>query len=146
VIRLGAIVLAAVVGVAIAVAARDEAPERAVAPAAERAATVRLRRVANVDQPVHVAAPRNERGRIYIVEKTGRIRVLESGRLRAALDVTDPEPLPEDHPLWTAPGALVVPHVGGASSAMRPRAVKLIRTQIERMLAGEPPLNVVYES
>ena len=55
----------------------------------------------------------------------------------------DPEPLPADHPLWSLPGALVVPHVGGASSAMHPRAVRLIRTQIERLHAGEEPLNVV---
>ena len=71
---------------------------------------------------------------------------LERGRLRAALDVTDPEPLPGDHPLWSLPGALIVPHVGGNTSAMLPRTVRLIRAQIERMLAGEPPLNVVYES
>lgn len=44
------------------------------------------------------------------------------------------------------PGALIVPHVGGDSSAMMPRTVRLIRAQIERMLIGEPPLNVVYES
>jgi phosphoglycerate dehydrogenase-like enzyme len=85
-------------------------------------------------------------GRGPLIDTDALVAEVESGRLRAALDVTDPEPLPEDHPLWSAPGALVVPHVGGASSAMRPRAAKLIRTQIERMLAGEPPLNVVYES
>jgi phosphoglycerate dehydrogenase-like enzyme len=60
--------------------------------------------------------------------------------------VTDPEPLPADHPLWSLPGALIVPHVGGNSSAMQPRMARLIRTQIERMRAGEPPLNVVFES
>ena len=84
-IRAAVVLLVALAGVAIAVAARDGgSPEREAAPAAERAASVRLRRVANVDQPVHLAAPRNERGRAYIVEKTGRIRVLEKGRLRAA--------------------------------------------------------------
>lgn len=85
-------------------------------------------------------------GRGPLIDTDALVAELERGRLRAALDVTDPEPLPADHSLWWAPGALIVPHVGGASSAMKPRTVKLIRTQIERMLAGEPPLNVVYES
>ncbi|RKO26066.1 hydroxyacid dehydrogenase [Pseudarthrobacter phenanthrenivorans] len=66
-----------------------------------------------------------------------------SGRLRAALDVTDPEPLPADHPLWTTPGVLITPHVGGASSAMFPRMVRLIRKQIGLMLEGKEPVNVV---
>jgi phosphoglycerate dehydrogenase-like enzyme len=85
-------------------------------------------------------------GRGPLIDTDALVSELQRGRLRAALDVTDPEPLPADHPLWSAPGALIVPHVGGASSAMKPRTVKLIRTQIERMLAGENPLNVVYES
>ena len=66
-----------------------------------------------------------------------------SGRIRAALDVADPEPLPQDHPLWRTPGVIISPHVGGASSAMRPRMGKLLQRQIELMLAGEPPVNVV---
>ncbi|MHC6593215.1 2-hydroxyacid dehydrogenase [Arthrobacter sp. C152] len=66
-----------------------------------------------------------------------------SGRLRAALDVTDPEPLPADHPLWTTPGVLITPHVGGASSAMFPRMVKLIRKQIALLQDGKAPVNVV---
>lgn len=66
-----------------------------------------------------------------------------SGRIRAALDVTDPEPLPQDHPLWRTPGVIISPHVGGASSAMRPRMGRLLQRQIDLMLAGEPPVNVV---
>lgn len=66
-----------------------------------------------------------------------------SGRIRAALDVTDPEPLPQDHPLWRTPGVIISPHVGGASSAMRPRMGKLLQRQIDLMLADEPPVNVV---
>jgi phosphoglycerate dehydrogenase-like enzyme len=85
-------------------------------------------------------------GRGPLIDTEALVAELQHGRLRAALDVTDPEPLPADHPLWSAPGALIVPHVGGASSAMKPRTARLIRTQIERMLAGEPPLNVVHES
>lgn len=66
-----------------------------------------------------------------------------SGRLRAALDVTDPEPLPASHPLWSTPGVLITPHVGGASSAMFPRMVKLIRKQIRNLLEGKAPVNTV---
>lgn len=71
------------------------------------------------------------------------VKALYDGQVRAALDVTDPEPLPEGHPLWSAPGALVLPHVAGGSSAMWPRAYKLIREQLFRFEAGEPMANVV---
>ncbi|KFF59812.1 hydroxyacid dehydrogenase [Cryobacterium sp. MLB-32] len=69
-----------------------------------------------------------------------------SGRLRLALDVTDPEPLPQGHPLFALPNVIISPHVGGASSAMRPRMARLIRRQIERMLRGDAPMNVVLRS
>ena len=69
-----------------------------------------------------------------------------SGRLRLALDVTDPEPLPAGHPLFALPNVLISPHVGGASSAMLPRMARLVREQVERMLRGETPLNVVLTS
>lgn len=82
-------------------------------------------------------------GRGTVLDTDALVSELESERLRAALDVVDPEPLPEDHPLWHAPGALVVPHVGGAADAMRPRIASLIRTQIERLASGEEPLNIV---
>lgn len=65
------------------------------------------------------------------------------GRLRAALDVTDPEPLPADHPLWRAPGVLVTPHVGGITSAFLPRARRLLRDQLRRWAAGEELENTV---
>ena len=64
-------------------------------------------------------------------------------RLRFALDVTDPEPLPPDHPLWSAPGVLITPHVGGPSSAFRPRAVTMLRHQLQRIARGQEPLNIV---
>ncbi|RLV48994.1 dihydrofolate reductase [Nocardioides mangrovicus] len=67
----------------------------------------------------------------------------EGGRVAAALDVTDPEPLPDAHPLWSAPNVLVSPHVGGATSAMWPRAHRLVREQLERFAAGEDLLNVM---
>ncbi len=66
-----------------------------------------------------------------------------SGRLRAGLDVTDPEPLPADHPLWTTPGVLITPHVGGATSAMLPRAQRLLRSQVEALRDNRTLMNVV---
>ncbi|UNZ17186.1 2-hydroxyacid dehydrogenase [Streptomyces sp. 891-h] len=59
------------------------------------------------------------------------------GRLRAALDVTDPEPLPKDHPLWRTPGVLITPHLGGITSAFYPRARRLLSAQLRRWAAGE---------
>lgn len=70
----------------------------------------------------------------------------ERGRLRFALDVTDPEPLPAGHPLFALPNVLISPHVGGASTAMIPRMARLLREQIERMLRGDEPVNVVFRS
>lgn len=69
--------------------------------------------------------------------------IAAAGRLAFALDVTDPEPLPEGHPLWQAPGVLITPHLGGGTTAMLPRMGALVRTQIERVRAGESPLHVV---
>jgi phosphoglycerate dehydrogenase-like enzyme len=70
---------------------------------------------------------------------------VSTGRLRAALDVTDPEPLPSDHPLWHAPGVVITPHVGGASDAMWPRSYRLVAEQLRRVAAGEPLLNQVSD-
>jgi phosphoglycerate dehydrogenase-like enzyme len=78
-----------------------------------------------------------------IVDTQALLAELESGRLRAALDVTDPEPLPAGHPLWHAPGVLITPHVGGPSSAFLPRAKRLLRDQLTLFAAGEPVRNVV---
>ena len=80
-----------------------------------------------------------------VVDTDALLAETTSGRLRAALDVTDPEPLPDGHPLWRAPGVLISPHVGGASSAFRPRAVALLRRQLEAYAAGRPLDNVVNE-
>jgi phosphoglycerate dehydrogenase-like enzyme len=81
------------------------------------------------------------RGRL--VDTDALVTALGTGRIRAALDVTDPEPLPPDHPLWYAPNVLISPHVGGASSAFAPRADRLIAAQLARFAAGEPLVNVV---
>ncbi|WP_329141141.1 2-hydroxyacid dehydrogenase [Streptomyces sp. NBC_01476] len=81
-----------------------------------------------------------------VVDTKALLAEAESGRLLAALDVTDPEPLPPGHPLWHAPGVLISPHVGGSTSAFRPRAHRLIRDQLSRFAAGEPLANVVATS
>jgi phosphoglycerate dehydrogenase-like enzyme len=78
-----------------------------------------------------------------VVDTEALLAELQSGRLRAALDVTDPEPLPADHPLWAAPGLLLTPHVGGDSDAFEPRALRLVGEQLRRYCAGEPLLNVI---
>jgi phosphoglycerate dehydrogenase-like enzyme len=78
-----------------------------------------------------------------LVDTNALVAELSAGRIRAALDVTDPEPLPADHPLWRQPGVLISPHVGGASSAFAPRADRLIAAQLTRFMAGEPLANVV---
>ena len=82
-------------------------------------------------------------GRGPLIDTDALVDHVRRGRIRAALDVTDPEPLPEGHPLWGLDGVLISPHVGGASSAMRPRIARLVRRQIEHLLAGEEPENVV---
>jgi phosphoglycerate dehydrogenase-like enzyme len=68
-----------------------------------------------------------------------------AGRLRAALDVTDPEPLPPGHPLWSAPGLLLTPHVAGLSTQTAARAQAINSDQLARYAAGEPLRNVVGE-
>ncbi|MFE1508513.1 2-hydroxyacid dehydrogenase [Streptomyces sp. NPDC058726] len=78
-----------------------------------------------------------------VVDTKALLNELESGRITAALDVTDPEPLPTEHPLWRAPGVLVTPHVGGPTSAFLPRAERLLRDQLRRYVNQEEPGNVV---
>ncbi|WP_053351212.1 2-hydroxyacid dehydrogenase [Leucobacter musarum] len=78
-----------------------------------------------------------------VIDTNALVAELTAGRLRAALDVTDPEPLPNDHPLWNAPNVLITPHVGGDSSAMLPRVAHLIERQIAHLQRGERPENLV---
>ena len=79
-----------------------------------------------------------------VVVTDALVAELATGRLRAGLDVTDPEPLPPGHPLWTTPNTLISPHVGGDSTAFPPRARSLLREQLTRYAAGEPLQNVVH--
>jgi phosphoglycerate dehydrogenase-like enzyme len=80
-----------------------------------------------------------------VVETGALVAELAAGRLRAALDVTDPEPLPPGHPLWTTPNTLISPHVGGDTTAFPPRARALLREQLTRFATGRELLNVVFE-
>lgn len=66
-----------------------------------------------------------------------------AGRLRAALDVTDPEPVPADHPLWGCPGVIITPHVAGGAAAFYPLAARFVVQQVRRFVTGEPLRNVV---
>jgi phosphoglycerate dehydrogenase-like enzyme len=78
-----------------------------------------------------------------IVDTDALVAALNSGRIRAALDVTDPEPLPEGHPLWSCPNLLLTPHVAGSSPQFAPRSVKTAADELRRYLAGAPLHNVV---
>ena len=78
-----------------------------------------------------------------VVDTDALVRHATAGRIRAALDVTDPEPLPADHPLWGLPGVLITPHVGGASTAFMPRAARLLQEQLGAFAAGRPLRNLV---
>jgi phosphoglycerate dehydrogenase-like enzyme len=80
-----------------------------------------------------------------IIETEALIKELNSRRIYAALDVTDPEPLPQGHPLWSAPNLIVVPHVGGNSEAFEPRGRALIESQLKLLAAGNPLEHVVAQ-
>jgi phosphoglycerate dehydrogenase-like enzyme len=83
------------------------------------------------------------RGRL--VDTDALVAELQSRRLRAFLDVFDQEPLPEGHPLWTAPNVILTPHVGGGTQGWQRRGYRLVREQVRRFVAGEQLVNVVSE-
>ena len=78
-----------------------------------------------------------------IVETGALVEALEAGRIRAALDVTDPEPLPKGHPLWSCPNLLITPHIGASSPEFAPRALQVAADELRRYMKGEPLHNVV---
>lgn len=82
-------------------------------------------------------------GRGKVVDTGALVAELRSGRLRAALDVVDPEPLPPEHPLWGLPGVVITPHDGGSAASMHPRTLTLLRAQLRRLAEGREPMNVV---
>ena len=78
-----------------------------------------------------------------VVDTHALLAEVRAGRLNAALDVTDPEPLPPEHELWRCPTVLITPHAGGGTSAMTARIRRLVRTQLFSFAAHEPLANVV---
>jgi phosphoglycerate dehydrogenase-like enzyme len=80
-------------------------------------------------------------GRGRTIDARALVDELRTGRLRAALDVTDPEPLPPDHPLWDLPNALITPHMAGDSPGATVRSFALAGDQVRRFAAGEPLVN-----
>jgi phosphoglycerate dehydrogenase-like enzyme len=78
-----------------------------------------------------------------LVDTDALVDELMRQRVRAVLDVTDPEPLPNDHPLWTAPGVLITPHIGGSVHDYRLRAWRVVAGQISQFARGEMPDNLV---
>ena len=80
-----------------------------------------------------------------VVDTAALMAELAGGRIRAALDVTDPEPLPDGHPLWSMPGVLITPHIAGDVSREEDRAWALVADQVGRLARGEPLRNVVTD-
>lgn len=78
-----------------------------------------------------------------VVQTDALVDALRAGKIHAAVDVTDPEPLPAGHPLWNAPNVLITPHIGGSSPGMMDRVMRLVGEQCRRYMAGEPLLHVV---
>ena len=78
-----------------------------------------------------------------VVDTDALVDALNRGHITAGLDVTDPEPLPKGHPLWSVPNVIITPHVGGDSSAFNPRVRTLIESQLKRFAAGQPLVNIV---
>ena len=73
-----------------------------------------------------------------VVDTDALLAAVRAGRVRAALDVVEPEPLPPDHPLRDAPGVILTPHVAGRTTSMLGRVARLPRTQVAHLAAGEP--------
>jgi phosphoglycerate dehydrogenase-like enzyme len=84
-------------------------------------------------------------GRGAVVDSEALTSEVVSGRLRCAIDVFDPEPIPADHPLWDSENALISPHLGGNTSAFYPRMVALLKTQLAALSRGERPRNLVQD-
>lgn len=84
------------------------------------------------------------RGQIVVTDAL--IAELTTGRLRATVDVTDPEPLPDGHPLWSTPNIFVTPHIAGAVPGAPGRALTVVTENLRRFAVGEPLRNVVGEN
>ena len=80
-----------------------------------------------------------------VADTDALVEALRTGRISAAMDVTEPEPLPADHPLWDLSNVLLTPHVGGSVRGLLPRAYRLAGEQLRRYAAGEPLINEVVD-
>jgi phosphoglycerate dehydrogenase-like enzyme len=81
-----------------------------------------------------------------VVVTDALVQALQNERIRAVVDVTDPEPLPPGHPLWSAPNCMITPHVGGSTPEFIHRAFRLGAEQVRRFIAGEELENVVSDA
>lgn len=81
-----------------------------------------------------------------VVNTDALVDALKAGRIRAAIDVTDPEPLPEGHPLWSCPNLLITPHVAASSPQFASNALRIAAAELRRYLNGEPLHNVVQKA
>jgi phosphoglycerate dehydrogenase-like enzyme len=81
-----------------------------------------------------------------VVNTDALVEALHAGRIRAALDVTDPEPLPEGHPLWSCPNLLITPHIGASSPEFAPNGLRTAADELRRYMKGEPLRNVVQQA
>jgi phosphoglycerate dehydrogenase-like enzyme len=81
-----------------------------------------------------------------VVATDALVEALQQNRLSAVLDVTDPEPLPAGHPLWSAPNCMITPHVGGSTPEFIHRAFRFGAEQVRRFIAGEELENVVTDA
>ncbi len=99
--------------------------------------------------PEHFAAMKDDAifvnvSRGFIVQTDALVQALQKGKFRGVgLDVTDPEPLPQDHPLWSFANVLITPHMAGPSDFNRQRSFELIQTNISRYLSGDKLFNIV---
>lgn len=78
-----------------------------------------------------------------VADTEALVAALQAGKIRAAIDVTDPEPLPEGHPLWSCPNLLITPHIGGSTPQFSPRSLQTAADELRRYMCGEPLRNVV---
>ncbi|MGD0912546.1 MAG: NAD(P)-dependent oxidoreductase [Terracidiphilus sp.] len=81
-----------------------------------------------------------------VVNTDALVEALNAGKIRAAIDVTDPEPLPEGHPLWSCPNLLITPHVAASSPQFAPNALRTAADELRRYINGEPLRNVAQQA
>jgi phosphoglycerate dehydrogenase-like enzyme len=81
-----------------------------------------------------------------VVYTDALVEALKAGKIRAAIDVTDPEPLPEGHPLWSCPNLLITPHVAASSPQFAANALRIAADEVRRYISGEPLCHVIQQA